>query len=220
MDDVDRFRAEVASRHLHGNGIEIGAFGRRLAIPCGASVKYADRYAVDVTAKHHAMNITDDLVVPEIIDPDGTLACVEDGTLDFIAMCHVLEHCEDVIGTVETHVSKLSHGGVLFYVLPDKARMFDRVRDATTFDHLLRDHADGGASSRESHIREWCDKVWPTWDEAAVRKEVCQIHFHAWTANEQLRLWADVADAIGTIDVAEVVVSHEWPEAAAVLVKR
>lgn len=219
MDALALYRAEIAGRHIRGNGIEIGAFGSALNVPPGVNVRYVDKYTTDVTARHHSQAVSESMAVPEIIDVDGTLACVPNESLDFVAMCHVLEHCEDTIGTIETHISKLVPGGVLYYILPDKDRMFDKVRDKTTLDHLLQDRKDGGESSREQHIRDWCDKIWPTWDEAAVRKELGQIHLHAWTANEQLRFWADMIDIVSGITIAEMSVSSEWPEVVTVLRK-
>ena len=219
MDAVDKYRAGIARRFIRGSGIEIGAFGRPLDVNDIASVVYVDKFSVEDAARHHAMAVDQGMVRPDVLDTDGSLSMIEDGSLDFVAMCHVLEHCEDVIGTIKTHARKLKTGGVLFYVLPDKDRMFDRVRSSTQLMHLIADHFDGGASSRDDHIREWCDTVFPGADEAAVRKEVCQIHFHAWSANAQLGLWRDMTSAVGHLRICEMSVSDDWPEIATVLRK-
>jgi GT2 family glycosyltransferase len=53
-------------------------------------------------------------------DAADRLESVEDESIDFVVANHVLERCEDPIGTIETHLSKLRPGGVVLYANSDK----------------------------------------------------------------------------------------------------
>jgi SAM-dependent methyltransferase len=121
---------------------------------------------------------------------DGELLLsFEPESVDFIVANHFLEHCEDPIGTIENHLSKLRPGGVLFYAIPDKRYTFDFRRPRTSLSHLIVDHEDAGQASRSDHYLEWVRLVYPE-DEGPPDEEVAHaqaagieatrysIHFH------------------------------------------
>lgn len=216
MDDLDRIRAEHAARFIErGSGIEIGAFGRPVQLPKGVKVQYVDKYPADVVLKHHGFPPDTPILQPDVLDDGTTLRTFQDGTLDFIIACHFLEHCENLIGTLRVHMRKVRPDGLLFYILPDKDRMFDKVRPSTPFDHILRDAKDGGKSTREEHIAEWC-RFMPH-DEAAVRREPEQIHFHCWNAQEQRQLLLDLEDYLPPFRIQRFHSLADWPEVIIVL---
>lgn len=79
---------------------------------------------------------------------------VVDDSTDFIVANHVLEHCENPLGTLENWVDKLSPGGILFITVPDMEKTFDRDRAVTAVEHLLANYRKGPSYSREDHVRE------------------------------------------------------------------
>jgi hypothetical protein len=76
-------------------------------------------------------------------------------------------------------------GGVIFMAVPDKRETFDRDREITTIDHVLRDHHEGPQISRAQHYEEWARDVDHADDvqshAQALREESYSIHFHVWT---------------------------------------
>lgn len=186
-----RLRRRLADQFLHGEGIEIGALHNPL--PTSARVQYVDRLSrVDLRSQYPELAAFP-LVDPDIVDDGEKLTKIADGSLDFIIANHFIEHCEDPIGTLKTFATKLRPGGALYLAVPDKRYNFDRVRPSTTFDHLMADHADGGAASRWDHYAEFArlgsrsGAMPEAQAEARAQKlmsERYSIHFHAWTFEE------------------------------------
>ena len=97
-----------------------------------------------------------DLTEVDIVDDGEKLAKIPAESQDFIIANHFLEHTEDPIGTIETHLGKLKPGGVLFYAVPDKRFTFDFRRPVTPIEHMVADFEEGPERSRAEHYREWC----------------------------------------------------------------
>lgn len=182
-------RRRVAARYISGNGIEIGALHVPMPLPSGASVKYLDRLS---TAELRAE-------YPELRDlPLAEVDIVEDGedpvsipaeSQDFLIASHVIEHCEDPVGTLKNWLRILRPGGVIYLVVPNRKRTFDRGRRPTSTEHLLRDHREGPEVSRSSHYLEWVGAYANPGAEAnrqaaELEAEGYRIHFHVWTARE------------------------------------
>jgi predicted SAM-dependent methyltransferase len=135
-----------------------------------------------------------DFVHVDIVDDGEQLARIADGSLDFVVANHMLEHCENPLGTMRNHLRKLRRGGVLYYAIPDKTRTFDIDRPLTSFEHLVQDDQHGPQATREQHYLEFVRCVAPyTWigekvknDADAVAEAKRQmdsnfsIHFHVW----------------------------------------
>ena len=63
-----------------------------------------------------------------------------DESLEYVLSSHVIEHCWDVIGTVEEWFRVLKPGGFIFMIIPNKEKTFDAPRPCTTFDELRSRH--------------------------------------------------------------------------------
>ena len=180
-------RHRLASQHLTGQGLEIGALHQPLQAPKRASVRYVDRFAIHQLREHYPELASYDIVEPDIIDDGETLARVGDQTQDFVIANHMIEHCEDPIGTLSSHLRVLRPGGVVYMAVPDCRLTFDRDRPLTELEHLRRDHLDGPGWSRRGHYEEWAmfsDPVpapeVPT-RAAELEEQRYSIHFHVWT---------------------------------------
>ena len=185
----DRFvrREDVARRYVAGSGIEIGPLVWPLRAPLGAHVRTVDIKSRDelVRENSHLENV-DGIPPVDVIDGAEELASFRDGELDFVIANHVLEHIEDPIGALAHWVRVLRPGGVLMLTLPDAAQGFDAARERTSVEHLLRDHREGPAVSRESHYAEWASTIEGRSGEALtsrvaqLRREAARHHFHVW----------------------------------------
>lgn len=118
-------RGDLARELLRGSGLEIGARHLALAVPPEARVRYVDRMTVDDLRAHYPELAGRPLAPVDVVDDGERLSAIAAESVDFIVANHFLEHCEDPIQTIETHLGKLRPGGILFYAVPDKRYTFD-----------------------------------------------------------------------------------------------
>lgn len=59
-----------------------------------------------------------------------------DETLDYVLSSHVIEHCWDVISTINEWFRVLKPNGIIFMIIPHADRCCDIGREITTIDHL------------------------------------------------------------------------------------
>ncbi len=199
-------RRELAAHFLSGEGLEIGPLHQPLQLPPQAVARYVDRMQIDDLRREYPELEEWDLTPVDVVDDGEKLATIAEASQDFIVANHFLEHCEDPIGTIETHLGKLKPGGVLFYAVPDKRYTFDHLRQPTPIEHMIADHEQGPERSRSEHYREWArfvtDQASPAvgtaaqarsdeWVEDKAREleeAAYSIHMHVWTQAEFLRL--------------------------------
>ena len=208
-------RHDLAAELLRGRGIEIGALNLPVALPPGVSVRYVDRMTVAELRAQYPQLDGHDLAPVDVVDDGEVLSTIERESADFIVANHFLEHCEDPIGTIETHLGKLGPGGVLFYAVPDKRYTFDFRRPRTPLSHLIADHEDGGQGSRCAHYLEWARLVYAEDDgppdEQTARARAAEldaagfsIHFHVWTQADLLELVLHCHEELGSFEIEAV----------------
>ncbi len=201
-------RAQFAAHYLSGEGLEIGPLHQPLAVPAHVRKRNVDRMSAPDLRREYPELAGWDLTDVDVIDDGETLATIAAESQDFIVANHFLEHTENPIGTIETHLSKLKPGGILFYAVPDKRYTFDFRRPVTPLEHMVADYEDGPGGSRGEHYEEWCrlvinEESSGTAEEAASEEWVAQrarelesakysIHMHVWTQAEFLRLILDL----------------------------
>jgi predicted SAM-dependent methyltransferase len=185
-------RRELAKLYLAGEGIEIGALHQPLVVPPGAAVRYVDRHDVDDLRRHYPELEQLDLVTVDIVTDGEKLAGIEDESQDFVIANHFIEHTQDPISTIESHLRVLRPGGILYVAVPDKRHTFDIDRDVTPLGHLIRDRQDGPSWSRDQHYLEWARHVDKASDPEAHARELesadYSIHFHVWTPDAFVEL--------------------------------
>jgi len=188
-------RRHLAGRYLQGDGLEVGALHLPLALPRGARARYVDRMGVEDLRAHYPELDEYELVTPDFIDDGEALSSVPTGSMDFVVVNHLIEHCQDPIGALLSHARVLREGGILYLAAPDRRRTdFDREREETSLEHLLRDHEQGPEGSRSQHYEEWsrfaikvpADEV--AGHAAALEAEDYSIHFHTFTLTSFLAM--------------------------------
>ncbi|NET62712.1 MAG: class I SAM-dependent methyltransferase [Symploca sp. SIO2E6] len=100
-------RRQIAWHYLSGKGIEIGALHSPLEVPPHAQVHYVDRLSVAELRKQYPELAEHELVEVDIIDDGETLPSMADASVDFVIANHMIEHCQDPIGTIEHHLRVL-----------------------------------------------------------------------------------------------------------------
>jgi SAM-dependent methyltransferase len=190
-------RTEFAARFLAGEGLEIGALHQPIGAPLHATVRYVDRLPVDDLRAEYPELEGWDLVDVDVIDNGELLETVAEESQDFIVANHFLEHCEDPIRTIGTHLGKLRPGGVLFYAVPDKRYTFDYFRELTPLEHMIADFEEGPERSRAEHYDQWSRRLvveeGQTEEQALAHARELEeakysVHMHVWTQAEFLKL--------------------------------
>jgi len=197
-------RRHLAGRYLQGDGLEVGALHLPLALPRGARARYVDRMSVEDLRAHYPELDEYELVTPDFIDDGEALTSVPSGSMDFVIVNHLIEHCQDPIGALLSHARVLREGGVLYLAAPDRRRTgFDREREETSLEHLLSDHEQGPEGSRSKHYEEWSRfaiKV-PAGEVSAhaeaLEQQDYSIHFHTFTLTSFLALMLRAREAYG-----------------------
>ena len=208
-------RTAFASSYLLGEGIEIGPLHQPLALPPHAHARYVDRMTTPDLRREYPELVDWDLTEVDIVDDGETLATIAAESQDFIIANHFLEHTENPIGTIETHLGKLRPGGVLFYAVPDKRFTFDYRRPLTPIEHMVADYEQGGERSRAEHYEEWCRYVmseiegsdvtaaqagseeWVQMRARQLEDASYSIHMHVWTQAEFLQLMLTIRERFG-----------------------
>lgn len=199
-------RAEFAARYLFGEGLEIGPLHLPLKMPPHARPRYVDRMPVEKLREEYPELAGWELTPVDVIDDGERLATIAPGSQDFVVANHFLEHCENPIGTIETHLGKLKPGGVLFYAVPDKRYTFDFRRPVVTLEHMVADYERGPEGSRAAHYEEWSRLVLAEEDEPEERAPArareleeakYSIHMHAWTQAEFLEMVLECRRRLG-----------------------
>ena len=180
-------RRVLAWHYICGSGLEIGAAYQPLDVPPEASVTYVDRMTVEELRAHYP-DLAEQIIPVDLVDDGERLTTVADESQDFIIANHFLEHCEDPIGAIGSHLRKLKPGGILFYAVPDKRYTIDYRRPLTSIEHMVSDHEQGPERSRTDHYEEWERLV--DGGRAATDLEAAgySIHMHVWTEAEFLEL--------------------------------
>lgn len=186
---IQEQRFQLSAHFLKGHGVEIGALHSPLWVGRKAHVTYVDRMSADDLRTQYPELALYELAKVDVIDDGERLTTFPDESLDFIIANHMLEHCENPLGTIRRHLAKLKVGGRLYYAVPDKRFCHDATRPLTDFNHLVRDDREGPEWSRRDHFLEWATMVEKAQKPSHAEQRASllmsmnySIHFHVWDA--------------------------------------
>jgi SAM-dependent methyltransferase len=198
-ESIHPLRVATAGRFIRGDGIEIGALHRPLAVPAEARVTFVDRMKVDSLRRQYPELAREPLVSVNVVDDGETLATIGDRTQDFVIANHFIEHCQNPLKAFQSFFRVLKDGGVAYLAVPDKRFTFDIDRPCTSLEHVIRDFDEGPAWSKRAHFEEWSHLVDKHTGRDEIQSEATRlmaidysIHFHVWRAKEFLELMAEV----------------------------
>jgi SAM-dependent methyltransferase len=179
------------SSQLAGEGIEIGAGHWPFPVPASVTkVTYVSRHSPE-DERRLFPEVSDDhdfghVDVIADMDRDG-LAAFSDNSQDFLIASHVVEHLAAPIWAISEFLRVVRPGGYVVLVLPDRRMTFDRDRDPTPVEHLIREHGLGTRDVDELHIREFLAKTGsgmrPSLGEIELHR-ARSVHAHCWTDAE------------------------------------
>lgn len=198
-------RWSLSKKHILGKGLEIGALNRPLPVHRCVQVIYVDRVNVDDAYNVHFPELKGaDIANVDVMDNAEELNSIPPESQDFIIAGHFLEHTQNPIKTIKSHLSRIRVGGILYYILPDKRFTFDIDRPVTTFEHLLRDYKEGAEISYDSHMHEYAELVDHAKTKEQIETRVKQlkdmkytIHFHVWDAKALREFFEKTDEVLG-----------------------
>lgn len=146
---------------LWGKGIEIGALNYPLSIEHNARIVswlFVDRYRrADLLRLFAELAPVADHV-PEtdaLCDIIDGLAPFQNGSLDFVIACHLIEHVPDPIFLMQEFWRALRAGGRLFLAVPDKRYIgSDQCRENTSLAHVIENHRCRVRVAEDDHIED------------------------------------------------------------------
>ena len=142
--DLRHFRRTVLDRHVRYpcRVLEVGAFSAPTVDPSEAEVRFLDYHTTE-ELRSMARKAGDDpsaVVDVDYVCRTGEYAESVTGMFDALIACHVFEHVDHAIGWLQMVRRLLRDDGILFLVLPDKKKSFDRFRADTALSHLLYEY--------------------------------------------------------------------------------
>lgn len=202
---------------LHGHGLEIGPLHRPLATRDGVRVDYVDRADAE-SLKRQFPTLADAIIPVDIVDDAERLATVADGRYDFVIASHVIEHMRNPIGAMCQWLRILKPGGLLYLVVPDKRRTFDRRRVRTTLEHMMLDYQEPSTVRDREHFLEYAVLVHGQSHDAALAEarrleaEDYSIHFHVFLPCDVLGLVRWMNDRVVPIEIVQGPVLNPDPD--------
>jgi SAM-dependent methyltransferase len=131
-------------------GVEVGAAAHN---DYGLNAINVDRYGeLNTIYKDEEWRLTGRRKAVDIVAPGDDLP-FEDDSVDFVFASHVLEHFPDPIRALNEWLRVASKYVAL--VIPHRDRTFDRDRELTPADELVRRHEQGFTDARDLHWSVW-----------------------------------------------------------------
>jgi SAM-dependent methyltransferase len=195
--DHREWRKHFAGR-LQGRGLELGPLHRPIPVHDGMRMTYVD-YQDQATLQQAYPKLAKHIVPVDILDDAQTLATVAPASFDFLISAHVIEHMRNPIGALVNWLRAVRDGGLLYLIVPDKRRTFDKLRVRTTLEHLVLDYEQPSAERDFEHFLDYAVFVHHAQTDQAIgeaarlRDTDFSIHFHVFLPQDVVRLvqWID-----------------------------
>ena len=141
----------LVSKHLDGKiGVEIGGSAHNDYALRAINV---DRFPeMDTVYKREEVRLCGRMRAIDLVAPGDDLP-FRDDAVDFVFASHVIEHFPDPIRALDEWCRVARERVVV--VVPHRDRTFDRDRDLTPPEELLKRHADGFTSEEDKHWSVW-----------------------------------------------------------------
>jgi SAM-dependent methyltransferase len=128
----------LANKYLKGlRGIEIGGSSYNNFFLNTINIDYADH---DVNPMQYKCG---EVLKVDIISEGDDLP-FKDNIFDFVLTSHVLEHIWDPIKALNEWIRVIKPNGYIFMIIPHKERTFDKPRQRTALNELIKRHRGGG----------------------------------------------------------------------------
>lgn len=124
-------RNELSLKYCHGSGVELGPGLHPTQVGPGVNVAFVDKRSRDELKSY--FGVSNVAAAEKLTDYNP-------GSFDFLMAHHVLEHCSNVIETLENWIGYLKPVGTLFLSVPNRKFCADQSRLVATPLHFLYDY--------------------------------------------------------------------------------
>ena len=195
--DHREWRAHFAGR-LQGRGLELGPLHRPIPVHPGMQMTYVD-YQDQATLQRAYPKLAERIVPVDVLDDAETLATVAPASFDFLVSAHVVEHMRNPIRALVNWLRTVRDGGLVYLIVPDKRRTFDKLRVRTTLEHMVLDYEQPSIERDFEHYLDYALFVHHAMTDQAIpeatrlRDTNFSIHFHVFLPQDVVRLiqWID-----------------------------
>ena len=201
------WRRHFGSR-LDGRGLELGPLHRPLSVKDGVHMTYLDRADRDSLSREYP-DLARGISRVDVIDDAEVLGRVADGAFDFLVAAHVLEHMRNPIRALENWLRVVRPEGVVYIIVPDKRRTFDRFRVRTTLEHLILDYRLPSRDRDFEHFLDYAVHVHRATGDAALNEAErlerigFSIHFHTFIPRDAVTLVGWISDHVHPLRLLE-----------------
>ena len=214
----DKIRSTFIAQ-LKGDGIDIGPLHRPMGKHENMNVQFVDKFTVEEMRANYPELSEFDLVEPDILDDAETLNTIFHNQFDFVIASHVIEHCKDPIKALSNWLRVLKPDGLLYLVVPDYRKTFDKYRKLTTLNHLIADYESEDIEQASlPHYYEYAELVNKKFfgrnieiseeAEKLIRQDY-SIHFHTYTPDSFDKLLQFINSDIRGIKILEKIANAE-----------
>lgn len=154
-------QVHIRNNLLQGDCIEIGALSSPAELPKATSVEYADIYSAEDAKRslselgylgYHNRKFAEVSIVFDCKRPP--LEMVPTESKDSVYSSHSLEHSPNPISALVDYLRVVKKGGVVYTVIPNKKYTYDRYRNPTNIDYLIKKYNN---KSWDYTLDEFCD---------------------------------------------------------------
>jgi SAM-dependent methyltransferase len=156
---------DLKSRFTAKKGLEIGGpsgvFQANDLFPVYAHAQIVDgvNFSTFTVWEHkieegHTYKYTETKTGYQFICEASSLTGVPSNSYDFLLSSHSLEHCANVLKTLQEWARVLVPGGTMVVIVPDRRFTFDHRRTVTEFAHLVEDYQNNVNENDLTHLEE------------------------------------------------------------------
>ncbi|MRX32264.1 methyltransferase domain-containing protein [Aminobacter sp. MDW-2] len=171
-----------------GLGIEIGALHDPFELD--ATVLYLDRLSTAELHRTYNGDAREPLIKPvTLVAKTVPYTFIADGALDFVVSSHCFEHFANPGLALEDWIRILKPGGVIYAIIPNKEKTYDRPREAASVDTLISAYESRAPEAPLEQYRDFFDNKELVGSEKRLPYESIlrrfneqeSIHVYAWT---------------------------------------
>lgn len=190
-----RTRLEITEKYLSGHGLEIAGLHNPWPMNPDSKSIQLDLYTTEELYAQYPEHKNNKLIRVQIIDDGSKCESIASNSMDFVVSSHVLEHCENVIKTIENWLRITKPGGIITMAVPHHTNPMDYKRKVTPLTHFWEEYTKGlTLPNQRDHYEDYFSLV-DNLEGTALQKRIedamvtfPHIHFHTFSENSLLEL--------------------------------
>jgi predicted SAM-dependent methyltransferase len=172
------------------------------------SVKYCDYKTRDELIKEYPDLKNFHIVETSYVCWADDLNCISNNSQDFVIASHVFEHLTNPIKALEEFYRVTKNEWIIYLVVPEKTRTWDKFRSITDINHIIDDYKNPSPERDLEHYEEFVLKYKNKTDRfeksKILQKKIESFHYHVFTEEDviniinwckkELCIWFEIID--------------------------